>query len=55
MNRGRKEQSRIGNNVTNSVRENKQHEKKLCNKEGKGESTYCSVQITTRYNDYIVS
>jgi hypothetical protein len=38
MNRGRGEQDRIGNNVTNSVRENKQQDKKLRNKKGKGES-----------------
>jgi hypothetical protein len=51
MNGGREEQSRIGNNVTNSVRENKQQDKNLCKKERKRKLTYCSVQTTTRYGD----
>jgi len=32
MNRGREEKGRTGNNATNNVRENKQQDKKLCNK-----------------------
>lgn len=55
MNRGREEQDRTGNNVTNSVRENKQQDKKLCNKQGEEESTSCSLQTTTRCSDQIAS
>jgi hypothetical protein len=50
MNREREEQDRVGNNVTNSVRENKEQDKKLRNKNEKWESDCCSVQTTTHYS-----
>jgi hypothetical protein len=50
MSGGREEQGRAGSNVTNSVRENKQQDKKLRN-EKKEEWTCFSVQTTTRYSD----
>ena len=46
MNRGREEQGRIGNNVTNSVGESKQQDKKLWMNRGREEQGRIGNNVT---------